>query len=201
MSILKLVGGGAIAVVVIAVGGANHEGNVEQVVAHYGLNADQEAFTRSCMDSLSVYDQTFKQGAKKFAGCGCMANELGNLKTVSSSEDYEIRSDLWSAMTKAADTGDSITSDYFLAISNIAQRHGIGTKDAMSYSREVGDALSTCGRVQLSSERRIVSKASDCRSLTEEQKADSRRIAKQHNLVFDEKCGRLSKKPQSRPTS
>ncbi len=201
MSILKYVGGGAIAVVIIAVGGANRENNVETVVAHYGLNADQEAFTRRCMDSLSVYDQTFKQGAKKYAGCGCMANELGNLKTVSSSQDYEIRSDLWSAMTKAADTGDSITSDYFATIGSIAQRHSIDTMDAMSYSSEVGDALSTCGSVQLSSERRVISKASDCRSLTEEQKVDSRRVAEQHNLVFDEKCGRLSKKPQSRPTS
>lgn len=194
--------------------GTNDQADLSKAVQTYALNEPQAAFTKICASNLKKRRLEFKGGAELMPGCGCIAKELGKSDQVKTVEDYHIRADLMVIVAKQAKSAKrrngkiNDVSEIFADVEEVAQKHSVPSLSAMSYLSDVVEPLGKCGvnampydfeikapKLENRNKPKLIAKAAPkCQELDAAQKKLFREHARKQGMVFDEKCGVLTRK-------
>lgn len=177
-------------------GGNVSETAVEDAVAKYGLSEAQTSFTRICASSIKNARLEFKHGAPTVSGCGCIASELGKKNLAKSPADYALRGDLMAVVADAA--SDESEAGMFDELNEVASEHSVTVIEAMTSMAEMSASMEYCGSRYKATKAiqptGFKTTSQKCVQMSEAQKKQYRQIAAEHNLIFDEACGTMTRK-------
>ncbi len=125
------------------------EANFEKMVTHYDLDAPQIEFTRSCMNSLSLYDKKFRDGAPSFMGCGCMASTMAENAGAPTSVDYPKMALAFRSVAKFSETKTKEDTDIAGMFTDMTEKQGLTYGEAMQAVTELGQATEVCKSAKL----------------------------------------------------
>lgn len=120
--------------------------NFDRTVAHYDLNPAQIAFTRSCMGSLRHHDKTFKDGAKKYTGCGCIAATIAK---DGEAVDYQKMSLAFGTVVKFSDPDERKPADFAGLIEELTEEHGLSYVETIPVINDLASAMEVCKDARL----------------------------------------------------
>ena len=196
-------------VVVLGVGffawsSMNSEKNFDRMVAHYDLNPAQIEFAENCMSSLSRHDKKFKDGAKSYTGCDCVASTLASSDP---SVDYQKMSRAFGSVVKFSETDSNKTADVVGMMKELTETHGFSYAETMTVIAELGQATDVCKSARLPKQSETkVSTASNpaqpyqptiidapsgtkgCNGLSPESVATLQKIADRDGKTLEEMC-------------
>jgi hypothetical protein len=115
----------------------------EKMASAYQLTPPQVEFAKSCKSSLNANDKTFRGGASKTVGCGCVAANLGV------DVDYEKMTSAFRSVIKYAPDDNGGEADIAGMFQDMTEHRGLTYPEAMNAMTDIGSAVGECKGAKL----------------------------------------------------
>jgi len=115
----------------------------EKMATAYQLTPPQVEFAKSCKASLNANDKTFRGGASKTVGCGCVAASLGV------DADYEKMTSAFRSVIKFAPDDEGGEADIAGMFQDMTDHRGLTYPEAMNAMTDIGRAVGECKGAKL----------------------------------------------------